>query len=51
MVVVVVGVVGGLLCKRWKKEKVKRGVSLAAAALQNHHMGHADYPPFLRTIH
>lgn len=29
-----------------EKEKVKRGVFLSAA-LQNHHMGHVEYSPFL----
>lgn len=29
-----------------EKERVKRGVLLGAAALQNHHMGHVEYSPF-----
>ncbi len=29
--------------ERMEKEKVKRGVFLSAAALQNHHMGHVEY--------
>lgn len=32
--------------ERMEKEKVKRGVFLGAA-LQNHHMGHVEYSPFL----
>lgn len=32
--------------ERMEKEKVKRGVFLRAAALQNHHMGHVEYSPF-----
>jgi len=33
----------GACMERMQKEKVKRGVSLRAAALQNHHMGHVEY--------
>ncbi len=36
----------GVCVERMEKEKVKRGVFLGAAALQNHHMGHVEYSPF-----
>lgn len=32
--------------ERMEKAKVKRGVFLHAAALQNHHMGHVEYSFF-----
>lgn len=38
--------VGGGGMERTEKEKVKRGVFLSAAALQNHHMGHVEYSLF-----
>lgn len=38
---------GGCYAEDGKKEKVKRGVFPGAAALQNHHMGHVEYSPFL----